>query len=301
MCKGKTPTSFLLSVRKGSYEQSDIVAMDAGISKLSLYDFLTMFLTGSLWIFVFLPSGFLKEVCCCNSIFSGNNFPICLLFFISAYLLGMIWNKIMECLCGLLSAQKKSLPKFTHVLSSFVRNNPELICEAEQRVLSMPDKKNVFTHSNNDKLRKYYFAYYYLLEKQALGNIPLLEAQVAFIRNLIMPLFTFFFVGLFGEYRLPHDILHPIVDSISAERFQFVAVGIIILIPVILTRLHYSIQMKIYELVWDGSHYISRLEEMRRLDINMIDPCICKPPQSASYNNVSECPFCRRCQCPFDN
>lgn len=271
--------------------------MDAGISKLSLYDFLTMFLSGSLWLFVLCPSGILTKECWSDSIISKYYGLICPIFFIVAYLLGMIWNKVVECLSGVIK-QKRCFQKFHIILSSFVRNNPELIREAEQRVLSQPDKKDIFTNSDNDKLRQYYFAYYYLQEKQSLGSIPLLEAQEAFIRNLIIPLCAFLFVGLCLKCRLPYDIFHSLADLIPARITLFVAVGIIIIL-VILMWLHHSIQMKIYELVWDGSHYISRLEEMRRLNIKMIDPCICNPSQSASQNNVSNCPICQRLQCPF--
>ena len=275
--------------------------MDAGISKLSLYDFLTMFLSGSLWLFILCPSGILEKECCCKSIISENNGLICLFLFIVAYLLGMIWNKVVECLCGLPN-EKKCFRKFSTILSSFLRNNSKLIREAEQKVLSQPDKRDIFKYSDNDELRRYYFAYYYLQEKQSLGNIPILEAQEAFIRNFIIPLCTFLCVGIFCKGQLPYDILHPLTDLISDRIVPIVAVGIIILILLILLYLHYSIQMKIYELVWDCSYYISRLEEMRRLNLEMMDPCICDPSPSPSHNNVPICPFCqryRRCRCPL--
>ena len=90
----------------------------------------------------------------------------------------------------------------------------------------------------------YYKAYYYLMERQSLNNIPTLEAQVSFIKNLI-PVILLYIIYFCCDER-----------SIGSLPSGFLPISLFVLTIGLAYTCH-SIQNKICELVWEGYIYLS--------------------------------------------
>lgn len=66
-----------------------------------------------------------------------------------------------------------------------LRNNIYQICKAYENVRDK-NKLSVIKNSNNEIIIEDYYKAYYKVDKAGItGNIPVLEAQVAFLRNLL--------------------------------------------------------------------------------------------------------------------
>lgn len=116
----------------------------------------------------------------------------------------------------------------------------------------------------------YYEAYYFCFERSALACIPVLEAQVAFIRNMIL-LLVLYGICLIAAVKC------------VCERVSFLWEGelctckiliILILIIVALCLLFYNRQMKIHRLIWEGEFYLRQIErrKIERTNIKQDEP-----------------------------
>ena len=276
--------TFFLFIWLKSREPSEclkLIGMNLS-TKLTLYDFLSIFLSGSIWLLLILciPCHFFCYVyrCCCHQpIFS---FFSPLILSLTAYLLGLTWHKTIEWLCCT-TRIKRFLNTFKNILEALKRNSPKLIEEAESRIMEQSDKKNVLEYSDNCLMRRYYFAYYYIQEKGALGSIPVLEAQEAFLRDIAFPL------PLLLYFR-SNWILEKLIEC-SPLGFFILRLSISIFVLIVLLIIHSSIQKKIHESVWDTAYYLHRLDQIHATDPNIIHPCSCdKDPKSDHCNNRSD-------------
>lgn len=212
-------------------------------------------------------------------------FPSVLLLFL-AYLIGLLWHKLSE------------------FLFSGMRNSDEHIKEAREAVET--ENTSDWTSSVGSS---YYKAYYSLMHEGLLGNVPLLEAQVAFLRNhaLLVPaivliwgkfedrglccLFVVLLI-LWGIFICPcssnrcFKVALKVLYTLSIVCLVLATVGVsmgsvvdtaeqnvlsllvaILLFGVMLYTI-YSIQMKIYRLVWEGYLFSVKQEESK--------PCSCR-------------------------
>lgn len=127
---------------------------------IGLYDFLNMVVMGFL---ILLPV---------------VNFPtdaVSLSWFVPCYIVGLIYHKLMENTFGVC-----------------LRNKDGMISQAYKSVNKIKD--------DNFSSKNYYKAYYFLMEKRLLGSIPILEAQAAFLRNILPILFVYGILLLVGKY-----------------------------------------------------------------------------------------------------
>ena len=127
---------------------------------IGLYDFLNMVVMGFL---ILLPV---------------VNFPtdaVFLVWFIPCFIVGLIYHKLMENTFGVC-----------------LRNKDGMISQAYKSVNKIKD--------DNFSSKNYYKAYYFLMEKRLLGSIPILEAQAAFLRNILPILFVYGILSLVGVY-----------------------------------------------------------------------------------------------------
>ncbi len=172
---------------------------------IGLYDFLNMVVMGFLILHPVV------------------NFPtdaVSLSWFVPCYIVGLIYHKLMENTFGVC-----------------LRNKDGMISQAYKSVNKIKD--------DNFSSKNYYKAYYFLMEKRLLGYIPILEAQAAFLRNLLLvPIYYCFFADSF---------------SIIQEKWIFILVSILFTI-LIIPFLWYKTQMKIHELVWEGKKYLGQEE-----------------------------------------
>lgn len=119
------------------------------MQKVTMYDFLSMVVSGFLILLLFTPMKGLSE----ESI----------LFFIACYIIGMIYHKIMEQLFAPFRNRKCFLKKGYDQM----------------------DKKFSIREKIPFSEKEYVQGYYILMEKQCLNSIPVLEAQEAFTRNIL--------------------------------------------------------------------------------------------------------------------
>ena len=186
-------------------------------SKLTLYDFFCILISGYLILFPFM----VNELCeLCKSL------PL----FILAYLVGIVYHRIMEILF---------LP---------LRNCHCMIKKGKERAQKIYNEHSNKTTSYPDV--DYYEAYYYLMMKNCLYVIPVLEAQVALIKT-IYPLLIMYTICLSANC--------PIVCIDNNLRvFIVVTLGILV---VTLPCIWYIIQLKVYEFVYEGFFFIQESEK----------------------------------------
>ena len=186
--------------------------------KLSLYDFLSIFIPGLLLTALFVP---IYDV--------GIGYFSGILLFAISYIFGLFYHKAIEHLCKPIS------------------NTKCLINKAKEKFIN--DHKN----RNGKDIEKdnidYYAAYYKLIKHNALGSIPTLEAQFAFLRNMFLVVVAYAIAfskcGLFSN----------LFDVETTCKLQIL---LILFIPACLL-IAYFIQKKIHYLVWEGAYYINLL------------------------------------------
>lgn len=128
---------------------------------IGLYDFLNMVVMGFLLLFPVVT------------------FPtdaVFLIWLIPCFIVGLIYHKLME-----------------NTLGICMRNKDCMILKAYESVNGKENEKD-------SSKENYYIAYYFLMEKRLLGSIPILEAQAAFLRNILPILFVYGILSLVGVY-----------------------------------------------------------------------------------------------------
>ena len=170
---------------------------------------------------------------------------VIILIFIISYAIGLVYHKIVE--------------KIVKKCTDYCCNNSAQIKKSAEKVIQEYEnsrcyksglKDDVFNTATAVETSKkdrhcYYKAYYYLMEKQSLNNIPTLETQVAFIKNII-PIIMLYIVyfcccdSIVLFYSLPCCML-PIL-------LFLLGIGLLLTCC--------CIQNKIYKLVWEGYIYL---------------------------------------------
>lgn len=138
-------------------------------TSIGIYDFLNYLVIGAILSFIFVP-------------WIPQNATTLVLWAIPCFIVGLIFHKVIESLIG-----------------KYTRNNKKLILSAFRKEAQYCDKK-----INEPILieKEYYRAYYSLLEKNLLGNIPRLEAISSFFQDL------FFIVLFYTSFLLYHSIYY---------------------------------------------------------------------------------------------
>lgn len=194
--------------------------------QLSLYDFLTMLLVGFLLLVPFCETG------CGESFISGT------LLLAASYIVGLCYHKILERLQSILGFRN---------MKCMIRKAFRVTCKE-------------FPHASGlvkdmDKIKEpYYREYYRLMMKGCLGNIPVLEAHVAFLRNLI-PIVIVYIVMSICDCSGVSGMIDCIFGTDSKCAVGVILMIILILLPI----LWYYIQMKIHRLVWEGGYFVQSI------------------------------------------
>lgn len=195
-------------------------------SRLTLYDFLTMLLVGFLLLVPFCETG------CGESFISGT------LLLAASYIVGLCYHKILERLQSILGFRN---------MKCMIRKAFRVTCKE-------------FPHASGlvkdmDKIKEpYYREYYRLMMKGCLGNIPVLEAHVAFLRNLI-PIVIVYIVMSICDCSGVSGMIDCIFGTDSKCAVGVILMIILILLPI----LWYCIQMKIHRLVWEGGYFVQSI------------------------------------------
>jgi hypothetical protein len=200
-------------------------------SKITAYDFFAMLIPGLL-ILILLGN------------FSGNlpfnceiatNVWFIIFFLILSYLIGLLWNKLSEFI----------FCKFRNC-EYFIKQQYDKI----KLEYGKTSSKEISEEVDKDIKHKYYKAYYSLMKKNCLNNIPVLEAQVAFIRNLLI-LIPFYIITFI-------HCDNAIYTFIKSQLHN--TLGLVILLLIMLASMFYllfQLQNKIYYLVWEGNKYLT--------------------------------------------
>ena len=102
-------------------------------------------------------------------------------------------------------------------------------------------------------LHQYYKACYSLMGKNYLNSIPVLEAQVAFIKNLV-PI-----VLLYSVLLIPCTKIHIFINCLLLNPCCIAITGFVLAGAMLYAMVR--IQDKIYELVWEGKRYLDEIEK----------------------------------------
>ena len=154
-----------------------------------------------------------------------GDYRISLPFFILAYLVGIVYHKLIEYLFLPLRNCQGMIEKGKYMAAkSFVKHCKEPI---------------------SNKVIDYYEAYYYLMRKNCLYIIPVLEAQVALIKS-IYPIIVFYLIYLSANCS---------VINMEDDLRLFIVITLWILI-VMLPWVWYKIQLKVYQFVFEGYFFI---------------------------------------------
>ena len=107
---------------------------------------------------------------------------------------------------------------------------------------------------------QYYEAYYKVAMAGILMNIPVLEATENFIRNIIF-IAILYIVGFAAECPNFCSLLYGIGTPCRCA--IVLTIIVFMLIPT-----WFSVQNKIFELIWEGEHYIEIINKKRNNDTN---------------------------------
>lgn len=158
-----------------------------------------------------------------------------ILFFVTAFIIGIFYQTIIKC------------------LTPFLTNNLHMIKKAHENVKL---KNKYMTKDNYQKASydtdDYLKAYYNVVKNGFLMNIPTLEAHENFLRNIWLICLLYLITVL-------ADCCQSSISEIICQYSKCAIAMFLLLLIVFIPFVWYKIQMKIYELVWEGDCYAKRL------------------------------------------
>ena len=200
-------------------------------SKISMYDFFAILIPG---FFILL----LVYSCSTKNAYDADVYSI-LIVAVLSYLVGMVYHKLIECLFEKLGW----------------RNNEDCIKKQLDKLNNKLGKcKLIFDFEGTTGIKvKYYEAYYFLMEKDCLNSIPVLEAQFVFLRNMI-PLCVIYGIAICACNTLACNVACFVGLPCCIIAFLFV-------LAIVLAFIAICIQKKIYYLVWDGFKFLKNQDK----------------------------------------
>lgn len=245
-------------------------------SKLSLYDILTQLISGFLILALFIPMPANGR----ETVTESYHWIFLLIF---SYSIGIIYHRLLEwirskgleiyllflLLIILLLGCFCCKEYFCYVImivgvivylliflivklqsicfrTIFGRNNEKAIKEAKKK-----------SKTGNNNIKKYYKAYYSVMDKPAYTTIMFLEAQEAFLRNLtwiVVAYFLCYYFSLFDEQKLFECIFILEPPSMLSSNCLILWVSLLLFLILILFA-RYQTQMKVYKAVWEAGKY----------------------------------------------
>lgn len=228
------------------------------ISKLSLYDLFAMVIPGGIiiaaiwpWLDLELPFR-IEELCCGSKVVVENKVPgwVWVVFTIAAYFVGLINNWISD---GVSRGFRNNTNIIENALQKVLRDNENIhlqdygimrhnvtaieikgLCQVLKEV-----SKDIYKHwlKDGDTVNSplYYWVYYKLYEQNLLSSIPILEAQVALIRNCLIPIAI-------------------LTLSLGFKLCWWFAASLLIML-IALFVVMVQRQNKVYQMVWEAANY----------------------------------------------
>lgn len=158
-----------------------------------------------------------------------------ILFFVTAFIIGIFYQT------------------FIKDRTRFLTNNLHMIKKAHENVIL----KNKYI-TKDDYLKAsynkddYLKAYYNVVKNGFLMNIPTLEAHENFLRNIWLICLLYLITVL-------ADCCQSSISEIICQYSKCAIAMFLLLLIVFIPFVWYKIQMKIFELVWEGDYYAKKL------------------------------------------
>ena len=164
---------------------------------------------------------------------TGEKAETNILFFVTAFIIGIFYQTIIKC------------------LTPFLTNNLHMIKKAHENVIL----KNKYITKGD-----YLEAYYNVVKNGFLMNIPTLEAHENFLRNIWLICLMYLIAVL-------ADCCQSSISEIICQYSKCAIAMFLLLLIVFIPFVWYKIQMKIFELVWEGDYYAKRLNPKNRIRV----------------------------------
>ncbi len=159
-----------------------------------------------------------------------------ILFFVTAFIIGIFYQTIIK------------------DRTRFLTNNLHMIKNAYKNVTlrnkCMAKGDNLKASCDTDDYLK---AYYNVVKNGFLMNIPTLEAHENFLRNIWLICLLYLITVL-------ADCCQSSISEIICQYSKCAIAMFLLLLIFFIPFVWYKIQMKIYELVWEGDYYAERLD-----------------------------------------
>lgn len=156
-----------------------------------------------------------------------------ILFFVTAFIIGIFYQT------------------FIKNITRFLTNNLPMIKKAHENVIL----KNKYITKDD-----YLEAYYNVVKNGFLMNIPTLEAHENFLRNIWLICLMYLIAVL-------ADCCQSSISEIICQYSKCAIAMFLLLLIVFIPFVWYKIQMKIFELVWEGDYYAKRLNPKNRIRV----------------------------------
>lgn len=171
-----------------------------------------------------------------------------ILFFVTAFIIGIFYQTIIK------------------DRTRFLTNNFHMIKKAYENVILKnkyiyKDDYQKASYDTDDYLK----AYYNVVKNGFLMNIPTLEAHENFLRNIWLICLLYLITVL-------ADCCQSSISEIICQYSKCAIAMFLLLLIFFIPFVWYKIQMKIYELVWEGDYYAERLEPKNGIRVH---PCRC--------------------------
>lgn len=166
---------------------------------------------------------------------TGEKAETNILFFVTAFIIGIFYQTIIKC------------------LTPFLTNNLHMIKKAHENVIL----KNKYITKDD-----YLEAYYNVVKNGFLMNIPTLEAHENFLRNIWLICLMYLIAVL-------ADCCQSSISEIICQYSKCAIAMFLLLLIVFIPFVWYKIQMKIFELVWEGDYYAKRLNPKTKSEFTL--------------------------------
>ena len=158
-----------------------------------------------------------------------------ILFFVTAFIIGIFYQTIIK------------------DRTRFLTNNLHMIKKAHENVIL---KNNYITEDD------YLKAYYNVVKNGFLMNIPTLEAHENFLRNIWLICLLYLITVL-------ADCCQSSISEIICQYSKCAIAMFLLLLIVFIPFVWYKIQMKIFELVWEGDYYAKKLNPKTKSEFTL--------------------------------
>lgn len=171
-----------------------------------------------------------------------------ILFFVTAFIIGIFYQTIIK------------------DRTRFLTNNFHMIKKAHENVILKnkyiyKDDYQKASYDTDDYLK----AYYNVVKNGFLMNIPTLEAHENFLINIWLICLLYLITVL-------ADCCQSSISEIICQYSKCAIAMFLLLLIFFIPFVWYKIQMKIYELVWEGDYYAERLDPKNGIRVH---PCRC--------------------------